>query len=99
MEIIHLPKISRNTPNQKRSFPNHDFSIPPFILPQMNATTIIDIAPRIIRPSGRRNGPPGGGSRGWGGGDEDLRALARQIVDHDPALALLLARAGERAGR
>lgn len=62
----------------------------------MNSTTIIDIPPRIIRPvMPRRAFAPPSTPVSFGGEDE-LRQLARQIVDHDPALALLLARAGDR---
>lgn len=63
----------------------------------MNSNPIIDIPPRVIRPQYPRT--LGGNTApvrdALGGGDE-LRTLARQIVQHDPALALLLARAGER---
>jgi hypothetical protein len=62
----------------------------------MKSTMIIDIPPRIMRGA---LGRPGAGvplMRGPGGGEDELRVLARQIVAHDPALALLLARAGER---
>ena len=63
----------------------------------MNSNPIIDIPPRVIRPHYPRNqgGNPTTVRDALGGGDE-LRVLARQIVEHDPALALLLARAGER---
>lgn len=64
----------------------------------MNSSTIIDIPPRIIRPVMPRRSitpPPAPASFSFGGEDE-LRQLARQIVEHDPALALLLARAGDR---
>ncbi|MDB6071832.1 MAG: hypothetical protein JWL81_3003 [Verrucomicrobiales bacterium] len=63
----------------------------------MNSNPIIDIPPRVIRPLYPRGqgGNTAPGRDSFGGGDE-LRVLARQIVDHDPALALLLARAGER---
>jgi hypothetical protein len=61
----------------------------------MNSPAIIDIPPRIIRPSYARPGTPVPVEATFGGEDE-LRLLARQIVEHDPALAFLLARAGER---
>ena len=59
----------------------------------MNSPTIIDVPPRITRPTISRPGTPVPVERSFGG-EDDLRLLARQIVDHDPALALLLARAG-----
>jgi hypothetical protein len=63
----------------------------------MNSTPIIDVPPRIIRPTVSRAvvRPPLSPAASFGGEDE-LRSLVRQIVQHDPALALLLARAGER---
>ncbi len=61
----------------------------------MNSPAIIDIPPRMIRPSYTRPGTPAPEESTFGG-DDELRLLARQIVEHDPALALLLARAGER---
>lgn len=63
----------------------------------MNSTPIIDVPPRIIRPTVSRSvaRPPLSAPAPFGGEDE-LRSLVRQIVQHDPALALLLARAGER---
>jgi hypothetical protein len=63
----------------------------------MNSTPIIDVPPRIIRPTISRAvaRPPLSPAAPFGGEDE-LRSLVRQIVQHDPALALLLARAGER---
>ena len=61
----------------------------------MNSTTIIDIPPRVIRPSIPRPAQPASDSPPFDGGDE-LSLLARQIVRHDPALALLLSRAGQR---
>ena len=61
----------------------------------MNSPAIIEIPPRIIRPSYTRPGTPVPVEPTFGGEDE-LRLLARQIVEHDPALALLLARAGGR---
>ena len=61
----------------------------------MNSTTIIDIPPRIIRPPVTRPALPGTSALASDGGDE-LRLLAQQIVRHDPALALLLSRAGKR---
>ena len=61
----------------------------------MDANTIIDIPPRIIRPSQSRSAQPMTGPA-FSGGEDEMRTLARQIVQHDPALALLLARAGER---
>ncbi len=65
----------------------------------MNSPTIIDIPPRIIRPqSGRSSAEKPPQATGFGGEDH-LRDLAQQIVQHDPALALLLARAGERVRR
>jgi hypothetical protein len=65
----------------------------------MNSPTIIDIPPRIIRP--RQSKPATGNPPAAGafGGEDELRELAQQIVRHDPALALLLARAGERFRR
>ncbi len=60
----------------------------------MNSTTIIDIPPRIIRPSVARPAQP---VPAHSAGEDELRSLAQQIVRHDPALALLLARTGERA--
>ncbi len=64
----------------------------------MNSTPIIDVPPRIIRPTISRAAarPPLSPPAPFGGEDE-LRSLVRQIVQHDPALALLLARAGERS--
>ncbi len=62
----------------------------------MNSTTIIDIPPRIIRPSTSRPAQQPPATATSFGGEDELRTLARQIVQHDPALALLLARAGER---
>lgn len=65
----------------------------------MNSRTIIDIPPRIIRPQfGRSSAEKPPQTNEFGGGDQ-LRALAQQIVHHDPTLALLLARAGERVRR
>lgn len=61
----------------------------------MNSLSIIDVPPRIIRPTFNRPKSSLPVEPAFGGEDE-LRLLARQIVDHDPALALLLARAGER---
>ena len=67
----------------------------------MNSQTIIDIPPRIIRPSSSKRSstrptPPSSDIQHLFDGDDDLRNLAQQIVKHDPALALLLARAGQR---
>lgn len=67
-----------------------------FFFKSMNSSMIIDIPPRIIRCAPVRPGGPGPVARGTGGGEDELRVLARQIVAHDPALALLLARAGGR---
>ncbi len=65
----------------------------------MNSNTIIDIPPRIIRPQpSRSTAPPQFPPPGFGG-EDDLRVLVSQIVEHDPALALLLARAGDRVRR
>lgn len=56
---------------------------------------IINIPPRTVRPAVRRPltfstvSAPAGGS-------DDLRQLARDIVRHDPVLAMLLERSGER---
>lgn len=61
----------------------------------MNSPTIIDVPPRIIRPAQSRPAKPMTIPSFFGGEDE-MRALAQQIVQHDPALALLLARAGDR---
>ena len=61
----------------------------------MNSPIIIDIPPRIIRPVSARPARPATYPTPLGGEDE-LRTLAQQIVQHDPALALLLARAGQR---
>ena len=61
----------------------------------MNSQTIIDVPPRIIRPAQSRPGKPMT-TPSFPGGDDEMRVLARQIVQHDPALALLLARAGDR---
>ena len=61
---------------------------------------IIDIPPRVIRPVfPRRQSVPPVPKAATGGGEDELRLLAQQIVEHDPALALLLARAGERVRR
>lgn len=63
----------------------------------MNSTPIIDVPPRIIRPTVSRSvAPPPLSSPAPFGGEDELLSLVRQIVRHDPALALLLARAGER---
>lgn len=61
----------------------------------MNSTPIIDVPPRIIRPAASRTSghPPAASSFG---GEDELHTLVRQIVQHDPALALLLARSGGR---
>lgn len=57
-------------------------------------STIIDIPPRTIRPATR---PPYTKVNAFGnGGGDDLRQLAADIVRHDPVLALLLARSGNR---
>ena len=61
----------------------------------MNSPTIIDVPPRIIRPAVSKPGTRLPVENSFGG-DDDLRLLARQIVEHDPALALLLARAGTK---
>lgn len=61
----------------------------------MHSTTIIDVPPRIIRPAQTRPATPLT-QPSFFGGEDDMRDLAQQIVQHDPALALLLARAGDR---
>ena len=61
----------------------------------MNSNTIIDIPPRIIRPSRSQPARPFT-TEAFLGGEDELRTLAQQIVQHDPALALLLSRAGQR---
>lgn len=61
----------------------------------MNSAPIIDIPPRIIRPARTQPARPLTTEAAIGG-DDELRALARQIVQHDPVLALLLSRAGQR---
>ena len=61
----------------------------------MNSKTIIDIPPRIIRPARTQPVRPFTTEAAIGG-DDELRTLAQQIVQHDPALALLLSRAGQR---
>jgi hypothetical protein len=63
----------------------------------MTSNLIIDVPPRITRPVAGRpaffmESEPDQAFDC----EDDLRLLARQIVDHDPALALLLARAGDR---
>jgi len=65
----------------------------------MNSPTIIDIPPRIIRPQYGRSSAGQIPQTTEFGGEDQLRNLAQQIVQHDPALALLLARAGERVRR
>jgi hypothetical protein len=61
----------------------------------MNSTTIIDIPPRIIRPARFQAVRPFT-TEAVAEGEDELRTLAQQIVQHDPALALLLSRAGQR---
>lgn len=57
-------------------------------------STIIDIPPRTVRPATR---PPYPKATAFGnGGEDDLRRLAADVVRHDPVLALLLARSGNR---
>ena len=62
----------------------------------MNSTPIIDVPPRLIHPATSRLTSPATTPSHAPSGEDELRSLAQQIVQHDPALALLLARAGER---